>query len=354
MNQKQFYDKLSKQAEKTRTPIRVLFELTGCCNLDCKMCYVHFLDHLQAKKEELTTKQWKAIFDDAISEGMLFATLSGGECLLRNDFKELYLYLFERGIRISINTNGLLLNQELIAFFVNYPPETIQISLYGTSDEEYVAATGVPAFTLVQKNLSLLEESNIDFKIAITPSDSSIAFTKSIIEYALQKKYRIRITQFFISPREEVSNSPSQVSPDDICDLLEYSARLKGRSLKPIPLDSIPKAGINGETITEKFHCTAGLNRTHVDWRGRMHPCVALPTISCSLLDYSYSEAWKRICAEVDKLAYPDKCSSCCLKNVCKPCYAARGIEGNYSRCNEQNCELIQKQISRGLLNFQL
>lgn len=349
-----FIDELNKLAQKRRTPLIMLFELTGCCNLDCKMCYVHYIDHVQAKKEELSTQQWKAIFDDAIAAGMLFATLSGGECLLRKDFKELYLYLFDRGIRISINTNGILLNNDVISFLKKYPPASIQISLYGSSDEEYAIATGVPAFSLLQKNLDALEQSEINFSIAITPSAVSKSFTKRIIEFTNLRKYRIKIAQLYISPREDVANAPAQLSCEDICSFLEYAAFLKGRKLKSIPIDELPEAGTKGEKIAEKYHCTAGVSRAQIDWRGRMHPCVALPSISCSLLDHSYSEAWKLICDEVDRLAYPDKCSACCYKNICKPCYVARGVPENYSECNEQNCEFVRMKISHGLAKYEL
>ena len=350
----QVFDELNKRAEISRTPLLMLFELTGCCNLNCKMCYVHNMDHVKAKSEELSTQQWKAIFDDAISAGMLFATLSGGECLLRNDFMELYLYLFERGIRISINSNGLLLNADMIAFFQEHPPETMQISLYGTSDEEYALATGVPAFSIVSKNLEALAHTKIDFSIAITPSVESKPFIKKVVEYSIAKKYRTRVSHLLISPREDVANDPSLLCSDDICSVMEYSALLKGRKLSKIPIELLPEAGTKGEGITEKYRCTAGLNRAQVDWRGVMHPCVALPSISCSLLDHTYADAWNYICEEIDKLAYPEKCATCCYKNACKPCRAARGLEGNYSVCNEQNCELVKNEISRGLLKFNL
>ena len=94
---------LDAKARNQGIPLHGTFELTPLCNLDCKMCYVH-LSQKQLKesgKELLTVEQWKNIMDQAIAEGMLHATLTGGEALLYPGFDELYLHLMEQGVEVT-------------------------------------------------------------------------------------------------------------------------------------------------------------------------------------------------------------------------------------------------------------
>ena len=84
---------LGFKAREKNLPISNSFELTPLCNLDCKMCYVHLQREQMHGAELLTTEQWKDIMRQSIDAGMMFATLTGGECLTYPGFDELYLFL---------------------------------------------------------------------------------------------------------------------------------------------------------------------------------------------------------------------------------------------------------------------
>ena len=91
---------------------------------------------LTSKPTAKMIKKWKRIFDEACACEMQYATLSGGECLVRKDFKELYLHLWNKQIMITVMTNGTLLNDEYVEFFKTYQPDMIQISLYGSNEDQ--------------------------------------------------------------------------------------------------------------------------------------------------------------------------------------------------------------------------
>ena len=107
-------------------------ELTNNCNFKCPFCYIAGKSKYAKfrKFDEL-----RPLFDSLIKHGMLFCTLTGGECLLHPDFKKIYLYLKKNGVLVSILTNGSLLNEKIISIFNKYKPYKVEISLYG--DEQY-------------------------------------------------------------------------------------------------------------------------------------------------------------------------------------------------------------------------
>ena len=193
-----YINEISTAAKETRTPVIGVFELTGRCNFNCVMCYVHELDSEKAMKTELSSQEWMAIFDVLIAKGMLHAVLTGGECLLRKDFKELYLYLHQHGVRVSVNTNGFLLDEEYISFFKKYPPVTVQITLYGSSNDIYQRVTERPAFEKVAHSLSLLREAKIPLKVVITPCKQLLPDFENIINYLIEHNYRYSITEYLI------------------------------------------------------------------------------------------------------------------------------------------------------------
>ena len=63
--------------------------------------------------------------------GVEAVTLTGGEPLIRNDFTTLYTHLRRLGIRVIIESNLSLLTQKHISLFDKYPPERIDVSVYG-------------------------------------------------------------------------------------------------------------------------------------------------------------------------------------------------------------------------------
>jgi MoaA/NifB/PqqE/SkfB family radical SAM enzyme len=80
--------------------------LTGKCNLRCDFCY----GNLEAlPTQELTAKEWAALFRHLQSLGMMRLDLTGGEPTIRRDLGEIAESALDVGLHAVINTNGLLL-----------------------------------------------------------------------------------------------------------------------------------------------------------------------------------------------------------------------------------------------------
>ena len=126
---------LGFRAREKNQPISGTFELTPLCNLDCKMCYVHLQREQLHGAALLPVDRWMEIMRQAIDAGMLFAALTGGECLTYPGFRDLYRFLRDRGVEVSILSNGLLMDAEMVEFLKRNPPAAIQITVYGASEE---------------------------------------------------------------------------------------------------------------------------------------------------------------------------------------------------------------------------
>jgi MoaA/NifB/PqqE/SkfB family radical SAM enzyme len=96
-----------------RRPLIAVFSLTHYCNFYCPMCPFGDSDKTSqiqfAKKNDLSTEQWKIIFEK-VSKSCIWSIIEGGEPTSRPDFMELVRYLYKLNIPITLISNCSLLH----------------------------------------------------------------------------------------------------------------------------------------------------------------------------------------------------------------------------------------------------
>ena len=95
-----------------RKPI-VVWNVTRTCNLRCVHCYSDSL--AQKYPGELTHEQALANIDDLVQYGIPALLFSGGEPLTRPDLFELMEYATGKGLRVTLSTNGTLIDETVAA-----------------------------------------------------------------------------------------------------------------------------------------------------------------------------------------------------------------------------------------------
>ncbi|OGR45280.1 MAG: hypothetical protein A2X35_03275 [Elusimicrobia bacterium GWA2_61_42] len=91
-----------------RVPLTVMMAVTCRCQCDCAHCSAAGLPD---GGRELSTEEIKGAIRDARAVGAPKIGFTGGEPLLRADIAELTAYAFSLGLSVSIDTNGLLLDE---------------------------------------------------------------------------------------------------------------------------------------------------------------------------------------------------------------------------------------------------
>jgi len=92
-----------------RKPI-VVWNVTRTCNLRCVHCYSD--SYAQKYPGELTHEQALAVLDDLAAFRVPAVLFSGGEPLTRPDLFDLMQYATQKGLRVTLSTNGTLINEE--------------------------------------------------------------------------------------------------------------------------------------------------------------------------------------------------------------------------------------------------
>lgn len=333
---------LNLQARKKGIPMHGVFELTPLCNLDCKMCYVHVTPEQMGKQSLLTIDQWKALMSEAVAAGLMDATLTGGECLTYPGFDELYRYLHAQGVQIGVITNGLLLTEERIAFFRDYPVGGIQVSVYGSDDDTYERVTGHRVYSRVLANIKNAIDASLPVKVGITPSKQMGKDDERLLDMLCEMRIPFTLNSNLFAARPETGRSIDdyEQSAEDYIRLRKHYMKCKGIAL-PQPCEEsgsvrFPAVGIQ---------CGAGNTSFTCDWRGRMYACAMLPDITAYPLKVGFSQAWQDIRKQTQAYPNPVECNTCRFSSMCTKCVAAHRGGALPGHANPRIC-MLTKMIS--------
>lgn len=345
---KQIREEFVKAGKEQKIPVLGHFELTARCNLDCKMCYVHNQDNASALRGELSTEQWKRIFDEAYDCQLLYASLSGGECLLRKDFKELYLHLWNKNIMVTVMTNGTLLNEDYVEFFKTYPPDMIQISLYGSSEDGYLRVTGHKGFEKTVAAITALKEAGIDVRVAVTPNRyMKDDFIDTLKLCKKEDFYTVNTEILLIPNRDDPTKDDYYLTQEELVSLSIQRAELY-HTLEPVPNPPTPCGGMS-VSPAKGLSCNAGNCLATVTWDGKMYACFNAMVGGFSLLDMSYAEAWKKTVQAASEIVYGAECVGCPYDKTCPKCPSFRLKDLYSGHCNTLTCERTRNLVAAGV-----
>ena len=131
----------------------IKWDITGTCNLSCIHCCTGN-KYAQEKNKELSLKDRLEIIDRFAKGGVTSINLLGGEPLtLGDDFFSIVEYGISKGIQMSSNTNGLLLNNDIIKKLADTGMNGLTISIDGPSSETHDAIRGKDTFKRVVYNV---------------------------------------------------------------------------------------------------------------------------------------------------------------------------------------------------------
>ena len=338
------------RARQRGIPFNGTFEITPFCNLDCKMCYVHLTKDQLCGKSPLPAETWETLMQEAIDAGMMYAALTGGECLSSPDFDRLYLFLHSKGIQITVLTNGVLLDEARIRFFKEHPPDLIQVTLYGESEEAYERVTGHRSFERVMRNLRMADEAKLPIRISITPNPYMENQGESLIRYAAQTGLTFGVNTALDTPREETDRHHGfkDLEAEEYAKLLKLELALKGR-LPPVECEMDPPSP-NGDSSKEAprgLRCGGGRSGFVVTWDGRVAPCNRFLYLGTRYEKQRFHECWRTINDAVRNILLPVECETCMYRKVAYAC--AANFQTNPGHTNARQCEWCRAMVKSGL-----
>ena len=345
---------LHMKASRIKTPISGTFELSPLCNMDCKMCYIKMSKEKQESIARLRTKEeWIKLAQKAKEKGMLFLLLTGGEPFLVKDFKELYIELHKMGFCISINSNGTMIDEDVIEWLKHYPPMRINMTLYGASNETYGRLCNNPkGFMQVTKAISLLKENNIQVKLNCSVTPYNKDDLKQMMDFAEEHDLVIQATSYMFPPLRKDKTKIGQNNRFNAEDAAFYGAYISAYSngfdrfkeyIESGQLALYDADDDCGVVEGDHMRCRAGITSFWMTWEGKMLPCGMIPDSGKDPWEVGFDEAWENAKNIVNEITLPVKCAGCGKKDECRACAAMVYTEtGTYDKVPQYRCEMTK------------
>jgi len=329
--------------EKLRSARKLVsfqLEITARCNNNCRHCYINFpADDKKAKGKELSLNEIKGIIDEAVSLGVLWCLITGGEPLLRKDFFDIYLYLKKKGLLVSVFTNAALIKNKHIDFFKKYPPRDIEVTVYGVTKETYEKVARVPgSFDAFMRGLDLLLKNDIKVRFKTMALRSNVQELDRISRFCRERtKDYFRFDPFlhlrFDGNKLKNEDIKSErLSPGDITRI-ETQDKERFGALKN-GCDKLIRDGHNNNGCRHIFSCGAGNGSFIVSYDGFFRLCSSLYHKDCiyDIKKGNIKEAWENFIPKVrdicsDSKNFLENCKICPIINLCMWCPAHSHLE---------------------------
>ncbi len=333
---------MSKRADG-RSPINGSLELTARCNLTCQHCYINEpANDRVARDKEMTTAQIKRVIDEVVAEGGLYLTLTGGEVLLRPDFREIYLYAREQGLFVTLFTNATLVTPKIADFLAEYPPVSMEISIYGYTAETYELVTGIKgSHAKFMRGVHLLHERNINMVI------KTVVMTLNQHEFDQMRDFVKGLGARWGYDTAIFARLDGGKQP---CGLRVEAERVLELDFAD-PQNACELAEVfegHAETAEDDalYRCGAGQNTWHVTAYGEVAVCTISKTVDFNLKEGSFGAAWNGPIRQMRELKKSDvfsKCRTCQVKQYCTMCAAKATLEsGNPEFHIEYFCQVAE------------
>ena len=121
-------------------PLFVVWNITQVCNLRCKHCYQNARP--RPAPNELTLDEKIRVVDEMAAAGVPFLAIAGGEPLACKDLWPVLERAQQRGIHLSLATNGTLLRPETVSRLIATGVKYVEVSVDSLDPQEHDAFRG--------------------------------------------------------------------------------------------------------------------------------------------------------------------------------------------------------------------
>jgi radical SAM protein with 4Fe4S-binding SPASM domain len=338
----EFLTSLVMNAPQKRLPISGSIEITYQCNNNCVHCYTK---PFESAESQLETGKILELINEFADCGCMFLLLTGGEPLLHPDFEKIYIHAKDRGLLVNINTNGRLL-ADFRDLFLEYPPFSVEVSLYGLDRDTYkqVAGTDFDPQALLDLILFFREKGHtVDIKaMALKPLMKQIPEMSS---WAQEHGLDFRFDTVVHSTLEHSPiNSDFKLRIEDLLNLEGNDYDVRCAYLKLYN----EKGDYSDIGDKKLFSCGAGHESFHVDAFGNLHPCILYRGNPYDLNKGDFKTGFYRHLRLLrEKLVEYYECMDCDLRYVCQHCTGHSWINlGNDIGVTKWICDLNKKRIN--------
>ena len=318
--------------EEKYVPLVLSWNVTLRCNLKCLHCYINAKE--TELPDELSTDAAKMLIHQITEVSRPLLILSGGEPLLREDIFEIIRYGAERGLKMGMGSNGMLIDDEVARRLKNAGMWTVAISLDSSIPERHDEFRGVKGCWEHAVNaIKVLKKAGIETQINCTVTQQNYAEVDDIM--ALAKNLSVNnFHLFFLVPTGRgtgIEDITPTMYEDMIRNTLTKTTKYK-LNVKPSCAPQFMRVAKDEGVDMSRWirGCMAGLYYCRIYPTGEVTPCPYMPVSLGNIREKSFKDIWFnsevfKALRDFDQLK--GKCGACEHRDICGGCRArAYGI----------------------------
>jgi len=338
-------------------PDKVVWETTFACNMRCLHCGT---SAGKKRPDELTTKESLNLIDELAELGTSQITLSGGEPLLRPDWRELAQRSKERKIITCLITNGYAVTKEIVEDFRKIGFDLIGVSFDGTEKTHNYIRQRDDGWEKTLNAMKMISDNGkVPYCAVSQVSNINLNELDDIRDILIDigcKQWKIQMTTS-TGRMSEHQNLVLTLDnyPKLIDKLIEYQ---KDSRLRINVGENIGYYGCKGYELRgggPYFGCYAGTRVAGIESNGDIKGCLSMPEqfVEGNIRDSSFTEIWNN----PNGFAYNRKftrdtasgpCHDCRYLPICRGGCATTSVSATGVRANNPFC-IYQIELKQGI-----
>ncbi len=324
------------ESSEKYVPLVISWNVTAKCNLRCSHCYMSAGE--KQFRDDLSTDAAKMLIHQIVEVSRPLLILSGGEPLLREDLFEIIRYGTDRGMKMGMGSNGMLIDYSVAKKLKDAGVSTVAISLDSSIPERHDKFRGVKGCWQHAVNaIEALKENGLQVQVNATVTRQNYSEVGEIMSLAENLEVD-NFHLFFLVPTGRGTNI-QDITPwmyeEMITNTLAQTTNHK-MNVKPSCAPQFMRvAQQHGVDMSRWIRgCVAGLYYCRIYPSGEVTPCPYLPINLGNIRDRSFKDIWfnsEVFQAMRDLNQLKGKCGVCDYREICGGCRArAYGVSTDY------------------------
>ncbi|MEW6050618.1 MAG: radical SAM protein [Candidatus Zixiibacteriota bacterium] len=335
-------------------PHTVVWEITFACNMRCIHCGT---SAGKRRPDELSTQEALNLIDELTGLGCESITLSGGEPLMRDDWRQLAARVKDKGARLYMVTNGYALTPEIARNLAALQFNHVGVSLDGTEPVHNYIRQRDDSFARATDAMRYMREAGVRFCALTQVSNINLEELDPLHAILVDLGCKVWRIQMCTSTGRMKSHKDLVLSLDNYPKLIDKCLELKKATDITVDVgENIGYYGCKGNALlddTPYAGCYAGVRIAGIESNGDVKGCLSMPEefVEGNIRKKSFTEIWNN----PNGFAYNRKftretasgaCHDCRYLPLCRGGCATTSVSATGCRADNPYCIYRMEQAA--------
>lgn len=298
-------------------PTRVEVELTEQCNLKCKFCY--------NSQNPLISDKIFDIIERMHEQGVMEVILTGGEPISHPQFEAILDKCCEYFDKVMVQTNGTLIDAEMVRVFKNKGVYGVNVSLHGDRalHEKLTLVEG--SYEQAYNALNQLASNGVN------TASNFVLTTENISDFpnTIRKLHDMGVNGMtltrFTPTGIGADNAYLSITTDQLIEVLEqadlFLEECSNGNFYVLLANSVPYCALPKHLKHYSEYCHFGASRFYIDINGNVLMCGMSRLQVGNILNETFAEMKRKseiYCNHICGSDVPDYCEKCANFKICR------------------------------------